>query len=104
MNGEKILPGPDWESTQRVQTVLRVKWEEVFREYPERIVTLTVCDTCQGLIEGGCVAVVGQRDTHATWQQPAGECESIFILQEPALKLLIIHFLSLDRNRQKHYK
>lgn len=57
-----------------------------------------MCDAGQGLIEGGRVAVVRQRDTDAAGQQPAGEGERVFVLQQPILKLLIIDSLPLCRH------
>lgn len=33
---------------------------------------LTVSDASQGLVEGGCVAVVCERDTHSSRQKPSG--------------------------------
>lgn len=54
-----------------------------------------MCDTGQGLVEGGCVAVIGEGDTHASREKPPGESEGFFILQEPAFKALVVHLVAL---------
>lgn len=41
---------------------------------------LTVCDASQGLVEGGRVAVIGERDTHASRQEPSGQSEGLLVL------------------------
>lgn len=41
---------------------------------------LTVCDAGQGLVEGGRVAVVGERDTHSSGQKPSGQSEGLLVL------------------------
>lgn len=98
---EKFVPGILEEHWHSIHTTEGVFW--VYSEKIQTALTLTVSNTCQGLVEGGCVTVIGQGDTHAAWQQPAGECESLFIQQQPALKLLIIHLFSLHRNTQQIY-
>ena len=58
-----------------------------------------MCDTCEGLVEGGRVTVVGQGDAHASRQQPSGEGEGLLVLQEPVPEALIVHLLSLEKNK-----
>lgn len=62
---------------------------------------LTVCDAGQGLVEGGCVAVVGERDTHSSRQKPPGQCEGAFVQEEPGPEALIAHLIALQQQEQQ---
>lgn len=42
---------------------------------------LTVCNSSQCLVEGGCITVVGKCDTHASRQEPSGQCEGLLVLK-----------------------
>ena len=59
---------------------------------------LTVCDASQGLVKGGCVAVIGQRDAHSSRQQPSGQSEGLLVLQEPVPEALIVHLVNLPQH------
>lgn len=56
---------------------------------------LTVCDTSQRLVEGGCVAVICQRDTNSSRKKPSGQSEGLLVLQQPAPEALIVHLVTL---------
>lgn len=58
-------------------------------------IQLTMCDTSQGLVEGGRVTVISERDTYSSGQKPSGQSKSLFILQEPGLEALIVHLVAL---------
>lgn len=64
---------------------------------------LTVCDSSQRLVEGGRVAVVGERDTHASGQEPSGQREGLLVLEQPRPEALVVHFVALPgRTRDAH--
>lgn len=56
---------------------------------------LTVCDSSQRLVEGGRVAVVGERDTHASGQEPSGQREGLLVLEQPRPEALVVDFVAL---------
>lgn len=56
---------------------------------------LTVGDAGQGLVEGGRVAVVGERDAHASRQEPPGQREGLLVQEEPGPEALVAHLLAL---------
>lgn len=58
---------------------------------------LTVCDAGQGLVEGGCVTVVCQRDTHSSRQKPSRQSEGLLVLQEPVSEALIVNLVTLKK-------
>lgn len=58
-------------------------------------IQLTMCDTSQGLVEGGRVAVISERDTHSSGKKPSGQSEGFFVLQEPDFEALIVHLVAL---------
>lgn len=64
-------------------------------------VVLTVCDSSEGLVEGGCVAVVSECNTHSSGQEPSGQSEGLFVLQQPALEALVVHFITLKENQKQ---
>ena len=59
---------------------------------------LTVCDASQGLVEGGCVAVISECDTHSSREKPSGQSEGLLILQQPAPEALIVHLVTLTQH------
>lgn len=60
-----------------------------------------MCDASQGLVEGGCVAVVSERDTHSSSQKPPGERESVLVQEEPGPEALVAHLLALQHRQQQ---
>lgn len=62
---------------------------------------LTVCDASQGLVEGGCVAVVGERDAHSSRQKPPGQCEGVLVQEEPGPEALVAHLITLQQQEQQ---
>lgn len=63
---------------------------------------LTVCDASQGLVEGGRVAVIGERDTHSSRQKPSGQREGLLVLEEPGPEALIVHLVTLPTRTRTH--
>lgn len=59
-----------------------------------------MCDTSQGLVEGGRVAVVCQSDTHSCREQPSGQREGLLVLQQPVLEALIVHLVTLQKHTE----
>lgn len=55
-----------------------------------------MCDASQGLVERGRVAVIGERDTHSSRQQPSGEREGLFVLEEPGPEAFIVYLVPLQ--------
>lgn len=55
-----------------------------------------MCDSSQRLVEGGRVAVVGERDTHASRQEPSGQREGLLVLEEPRPEALVVDFVALQ--------
>lgn len=62
---------------------------------------LTVGDAGQGLVEGGRVAVVGERDAHASRQEPPGQREGLLVQEEPGPEALVAHLLALQRQERR---
>lgn len=60
---------------------------------------LTVRYSGQRLVEGGRVAVVGQRDAHAPGQQPSGQGEGLLVLEQPRPEALIVDLVALQQGR-----
>lgn len=60
-----------------------------------------MCDASQGLVEGGCVAVVGERDTHSYRQEPPGEREGVLVEEEPGPEALVAHLIALQQQEQR---
>lgn len=58
---------------------------------------LTVRDSGQRLVEGGRVAVVGQRDAHAPGQQPSGQGEGLLVLEQPRPEALVVDLVALQQ-------
>lgn len=65
---------------------------------------LTVCDAGQGLVEGGRVAVVGERDAHASRQEPPGQREGLLVQEEPGSEALVAHLLALQQQERRLVK
>lgn len=65
---------------------------------------LTVCDAGQGLVEGGRVAVVGERDAHASGQKPPGQREGLLVQEEPGSEALVAHLLALQQQERRLIK
>lgn len=61
-----------------------------------------MCDAGEGLVEGGRVAVVCQRDTHSSREKPARQSEGLLVLQEPDPEALIVHFVTLQKKEKTH--
>lgn len=59
-----------------------------------------MCDASQGLVEGGCVAVVGERDAHSSRQKPPGEREGVLVQEEPGPEALVAHLVALQQQQQ----
>lgn len=53
-------------------------------------------DAGQGLVEGGCVAVVSERNTHSSRQKPPGQSEGLLVLQQPVPETLIVDLVTLS--------
>lgn len=60
-----------------------------------------MCDASQGLVEGGCVAVVGECDAHSPRQKPPGQCEGVLVEEEPGPEALIAHLIALQQQEQQ---
>lgn len=60
-----------------------------------------MCDASQGLVEGGCVAVVSERDTHSSGQKPPGEREGVLVQEEPGPEALVAHLIALQQRQQQ---
>lgn len=65
---------------------------------------LTVRDASQGLVEGGCVAVVGERDAHSSRQKPPGQREGLFVEEEPGPEALVAHLIALQQQQQQQHQ
>lgn len=59
-----------------------------------------MCDASQGLVEGGCVAVVGERDAHSSRQEPPGQREGLLVEEEPGPEALVAHLIALQQQQQ----
>lgn len=59
-----------------------------------------MCDAGQGLVEGGRVAVVGERDAHAPRQEPPGQREGLLVQEEPGPEALVAHLLALQQQKR----
>lgn len=62
---------------------------------------LTVRDAGQGLVEGGCVAVVGERDARSSGQKPPGQREGLLVQEEPGSEALVAHLLALQQQERR---
>lgn len=60
-----------------------------------------MCDASQGLVEGGRVAVVGERDAHSSRQKPPGQCEGVLVKEEPGPEALVAHLIALQQQEQR---
>lgn len=60
-----------------------------------------MCDASQGLVEGGCVAVVGERDAHSSRQKPPGQREGVLVEEEPGPEALVAHLIALQQQEQR---
>ena len=52
-------------------------------------------DAGQGLVEGGRVAVICERNADAPGEQPPGQGEGLLVLQEPGPEAVIVDLLPL---------
>lgn len=59
-----------------------------------------MCDAGQSLIEGGCVAVVSERDPHSSRQKPPGQREGLLVQEEPGSEALVAHLIALQQPEQ----